>query len=75
MPLNAEELKLLLKFAKVTQPVEISCDACATDLAAFVERELAGAPAAQERPLVALHLAMCGHCLEEHRALVEALRT
>lgn len=55
-------LRRLLRAIALTQDREIDCTTCLAGVPAYVERELAGADVARERPELHLHLALCGDC-------------
>jgi hypothetical protein len=62
-------LRRLLRNVELTHDEEIDCTTCLEQVPAYVERELAGAPAAEEMPELHLHLGQCGDCFEEYEAL------
>ena len=50
-------------------PLAEACQACLADLAAYVEAELDGQPAAELFPAIAKHLETCVACRQEHGEL------
>jgi hypothetical protein len=54
---------------------ELSCEECFAQLDHYVERELAGADASAEMPLLKTHLEGCEACREEHQSLLEFMRS
>ena len=52
---------------------ELGCDECFEVLDAYVELELAGAPAAAQMPLMRAHLAGCSACRDDHDSLLALL--
>ena len=48
---------------------ELGCDECFEVLDAYVELELAGAPADAQMPLMRAHLAGCSACRDDHDSL------
>jgi hypothetical protein len=59
----------LMRAVRLTEEAEIDCTACLDQVAAYVDRERAGADVAAEMPDLHLHLALCGDCFEEYEAL------
>ena len=52
---------------------ELGCDECFEVLDAYVELELAGAPADAQMPLMRAHLAGCSACRDDHDSLLALL--
>ena len=52
---------------------ELGCDECFELLDAYVELELAGAPADAQMPLMRTHLAGCSACRDDHDSLLALL--
>ena len=52
---------------------ELGCDECFEMLDAYVELELAGAPADAQMPLMRAHLAGCSACRDDHDSLLALL--
>lgn len=52
---------------------ELGCDECFEVLDAYVELELAGAPADAQMPLMRGHLAGCSACRDDHDSLLALL--
>ena len=52
---------------------ELGCDKCFEVLDAYVELELAGAPADAQMPLMRAHLAACSACRDDHDSLLALL--
>ena len=52
---------------------ELGCDECFEVLDAYVELELAGAPASAQMPLMRAHLAGCSACRDDHDSLLALL--
>jgi len=74
MALKLAEVRSLVRAALATRPVEIGCDDCLAQVAAYAERELAGLPVSEALRLVEQHLGNCPECREEYEALLAALR-
>ena len=74
-PLDAEQLRSLVRGIVTTRPDEIDCGKCFEQLDRFVEETLSGSNAADAMPLVQDHLDHCSDCREEFEALLAALRT
>ena len=72
--LTPSTLQRILRAIFGTQPYEISCDECFSELSCFAEMTLSGLPAAEAMPLVQQHLARCRDCREEYEALLVMLR-
>lgn len=73
-PLDAGEVKSMVRGIVTTRPDEIGCDQCFEELDRFVEMTLAGKNVAEAMPLVQDHLERCRDCREEFEALLAALR-
>ena len=52
---------------------ELDCDECFEILDAYVELELAAAPAGAQMPLMRAHLAGCSACRDDHDSLLALL--
>jgi hypothetical protein len=52
---------------------ELGCDECFEMLDAYVELELAGAPADAQMPLMRAHLEGCSACRDDHDSLLGLL--
>ena len=52
---------------------ELGCDECFEVLDAYVELELARAPADSQMPLMRAHLAGCSACRDDHDSLLALL--
>ena len=52
---------------------ELGCDECFEVLDAYVELELAGAPADAQMPLMRAHLVGCSACRDDHDSLLALL--
>jgi hypothetical protein len=74
MALSKKEIDALLKAVSLTRGKELTCDECLRDLAEFAEHSLAGKSLPEGLHAVELHLAICGECQEEYRALLTALQ-
>lgn len=74
MSLSKQELADLSRAVAATKDVELDCDQCLDQVAAFAERELAGLAPGDALRLVEAHLADCDECREEYRGLRDALR-
>jgi hypothetical protein len=72
--LESKKLQMMVRDILATQPMEIGCDTCYSQLDQFVEMILMGRDGAMELPLVAAHLELCDACHEEFEALLSALR-
>jgi hypothetical protein len=72
--LDAEQVKQMARGIMTTRPDEIGCDDCLRELDRFVDMTLAGRDAAAAMPLVEDHLARCGDCREEFKALLAAVQ-
>ena len=57
----------------LTRSGEIGCDECLSKMAEFAETTLAGGDLPEGLKKVEEHLALCGECEEEFRALIDAL--
>jgi hypothetical protein len=53
---------------------ELGCDECFDLLDTYVELEIAGAPAADQMPLLGAHLAGCSACRDDHDSLLAFIR-
>lgn len=74
MPLDRDQLTVLLDAVARTQATEIDCDACLAGMAEFAESELVGLALPDAQGRVAEHLAQCAECREEYELLLETLR-
>jgi len=54
---------------------ELGCDECFELQDTYVELELAGAPVADQMPLMSAHLAGCSACRDDHDSLLAFVRT
>ena len=59
----------------LTKHQELSCDECFSRMAEFAENALADQSVPEDLKAVEHHLALCGECEEEFRALLAALKT
>ena len=75
MELNADLLKRMVRDILDTQNDDIDCDGCFDHIDRFVDLELAGKNAVEAMPVVAAHLEHCHDCLQEHDALLAAVRS
>jgi len=73
-PPNETVWKQLVQMVAHTNPDEIGCSECFSELDRFVELVREGKPAEELMPHVKDHLDRCGDCREEYEALLEALR-
>lgn len=73
MPLSEKEIQSLLRMVDLTKEDEINCDQCLAQVAAFAEQELAGRSIPDSLVAIEHHLAVCGECREEYKALQRAL--
>lgn len=72
-PLDANQVKLLLRVLTQTQDEEMTCDDCLPYLATLVEHDLAGKPRPEALKLVEDHLEICPECVEELEAIRAAI--
>lgn len=72
--IEVQAMKRLLRSLANINPDEIGCDDCFEVVDQFVELELAGKDADEALPLVKDHLNRCDACLEEYRALYQAVK-
>lgn len=73
MPLNKEQLEMLISSVANTRPEEIACDDCLAGMAEFADVHLLGAEIPDALEAVQAHLASCGECAEEYEVLLDAL--
>lgn len=73
MALTPAQAKALLEMVARTRDQELPCDACLTDIAAFVDQQLTGKPLDEALQAVQEHLGRCGSCTEEYQLLRRAL--
>ncbi len=73
MALTDRQFKTLYKMLSLTQSQELSCDECLKNMAEFAENALAGDAVPEHLQGIESHLALCGECEEEFRALLKAL--
>jgi hypothetical protein len=66
---DEQKTERLMRAIRFTEDAEIDCTTCLDQVAAYVDRELAGADVAHEMPDLHLHLVLCGDCFEEYEAL------
>ena len=53
---------------------ELSCDDCFDQLDRYVEREVSGADAPAEMPMLHAHLDGCAACREDHESLLDLVQ-
>lgn len=75
MYVNSSQLKRIARDIATTDPDEIGCDECFSQVDEFVDLVLAGKNATQALPLVQNHLDHCDDCREEFAALLAAVRS
>jgi hypothetical protein len=73
MPLNDDQLRILLQVSAATRDAEIDCDEFLAVMAEVAEAHVAGRPLPPELALAAEHEQRCPTCREECAALVEAI--
>ena len=73
MPLNKQQIGMLLSSVADTRDNEITCDECLAGMAEFAEAQLMGAdiPTAMRR--IQAHVAFCPECAEEYELLLDLL--
>jgi hypothetical protein len=74
MPFSREELDGLMRLIGLTRDSEINCEQCASLVAEFTERQLAGRPLSEALRAVEHHLSLCPECREEYESLQRALK-
>ena len=72
--MNPELQAMLRRMLGPGRP-ELSCEQCFAQLDRYVEAELAGAPSDTVVPRLRAHLAGCPACAEDHRSLLDLLRS
>jgi hypothetical protein len=72
--MNPELQAMLRRMLGPGRP-ELSCEQCFAQLDRYVEAELAGAPPDAVVPRLRAHLAGCPACAEDHRSLLDLLRS
>ena len=74
MTLSRQQLQALHKMLSLTRSQELTCDQCLKKMAQFADNALAGNAVPDDLADVEHHLALCGECEQEFRALMEALK-
>lgn len=75
MVLSKDQLEILSKMLLLTQSQELTCDECLKHMAEFAENAIADQSVPEDLKAVEHHLALCGECEEEFRALLAALQS
>ena len=75
MPLDQEQLRMLVSFVASTRDDEIACDECLAGMAEFAETRLVGREINEAQRQVEAHIALCPECAEEYQVLLEAMAT
>lgn len=75
MKLSNDQTKTLLRMISSAKSDELDCDSCFDSMAEFVEHELAGTEIPDAMLKVKRHFDQCACCNDEHKALLEGLRS
>ena len=73
MPLDKQQVKVLVSAVADTREDEINCDECLAGMAEFAERQLVGAEIREALKQIQAHIDFCPECAEEYEALLEAV--
>ncbi len=73
MPLDKQQVKMLLSSVANTREDEITCDECLAGMAEFAETQLLGADIPDAQKHIQAHIAFCPECAEEYEVLLEAV--
>ena len=73
MPLDKQQVKMLLSSVANTREDEITCDECLAGMAEFAETQLVGAEIRDARKHIQAHIAFCPECAEEYEVLLEVV--
>ncbi len=75
MPLNKQQIGMLLSAVADTRDDEITCDECLAGMAEFAESQLVGADISTAIRRIQAHIAFCPECAEEYDLLLDLLGT
>ena len=75
MTLSQRQVETLYRMLSLTKSEELTCDECLKRMAEFAENALAGDAIPENLQAIEHHLALCGECEEEFRALMDALES
>ncbi len=74
MGLNADAIKIIVRFTLVVPDQGIGCYECLDQIDQYAEKVLAGKEIPDALQLVTTHMQDCPECKEEFEALLAALR-
>ena len=71
MPLDKQQVVLLLSVVADTREEEINCDECLAGMAEFAETQLVGVEILDAQRQIQAHLDLCPECAEEYAVLLD----